>query len=566
MKTKNTLHIWLVLCLVTGFLLYAASLTHAESLPFSLDTEYAELDGHPAAVLWVTPQKGYHTYSHYADAPIPTSLNVRNVQGQPAAAAVLYPQGRLTPDTFEPAKQILAYTARFPIFIRFDAPVPGPLSADLSMLLCSDKNCVPVQQTVSLALPETLPPPSPAALEAYGQLGKAETSPASSEPVSPQAPPQQSVTQLTPLSGPSVQLARSPAEPDEWRFTPRFPQESLEPTALGTALFLGLLAGLILNVMPCVLPVLTMKVSALLSSSGYETEGQRLAHFREHNVLFAAGILTWFLVLAFCVGALGLAWGGLFQNTHLVYGLLILVFLLSLSLFDVFTLPVLDFKVGASRNPKTQAYLTGFVATLLATPCSGPLLGGVARLGGTPAPARYRRRIHGNRDRHGPALPRPGGLARRGPHPPQARRMDRDHGTAGRLLSHGYRHLPTVHSPRVAAARRARHLLVCALAAWMWGQWGGLRASGRQKLFTGALALLMVCGSIWWSVQPAPEPAPWETFRADTFRSLLKKEPLMVEFTADWCPSCKFLEQTVLTPKRLHAITERYGSASSRWT
>lgn len=49
-------------------------------------------------------------------------------------------------------------------------------------------------------------------------------------------------------------------------------------------------------------------------------------------------------------------------------------------------------------------------------------------------------------------------------------------------------------------------LLVCALAAWMWGHWGGLRASGPQKLFTGALALLMVCGSIWWSVQPAPNP------------------------------------------------------------
>ena len=139
MKTKNTLHIWLVLCLVTGFLLHASTLTHAESLPFSLDTEYAELDGHPAAVLWVTPQKGYHTYSHYADAPIPTSLNILDAQGQPAAAAVLYPQGRLTPDTFEPTKQILAYTARFPIFIRFDAPISGPLSADLSMLLCSGK-------------------------------------------------------------------------------------------------------------------------------------------------------------------------------------------------------------------------------------------------------------------------------------------------------------------------------------------------------------------------------------------------------------------------------------------
>ena len=559
MKMKNTLHIWLILCLAAGFLLYAAALTKAESLPFSLDTEYAELDGHPAAVLWVTPQKGYHTYSHYADAPIPTSLNVRDAQGQPAAAAVLYPQGRLTPDTFEPTKQILAYTSRFPIFIRFDAPVPGPLSAELSMLLCSDKNCVSVQQTVSLTFPQTLPPPSPAALEAYGQLGKT-VFPTLSEPVPPQAHPQQSVTPLTPLSGPSARLAPgSPAEPEEWRFMPRFPQESLEPTALGTALLLGLLAGLILNVMPCVLPVLTMKVSALLSASGHETESRRLAHFRRHNVLFAAGILTWFLVLAFCVGALGLAWGGLFQNTHLVYGLLILVFLLSLSLFDVFTLPVLDFKVGASRSPKMQAYLTGLVATLLATPCSGPLLGGVlgwAALQPLPVIAAVFTATG-----IGMALPYlilaawPG-AARILPKPGAwTGIMERLvgfflMGTAIYLLSI----LPE--SQRLPALVT---LLVCALAAWIWGHWAGLRASGLQKLFTGALALLMVGGSIWWSVRPAPEPAPWEAFQADTFRSLLKKEPLLVEFTADWCPSCKFLEQTVLTPKRLHAITERYG-------
>ena len=402
-------------------------------------------------------------------------------------------------------------------------------------------------------------PPSPAALEAYGQLGKTGF-PTLFEPVPPQAHPQQSVTPLTPLSGPSARLAPgSPAEPEEWRFMPRSPQESLEPTALGTALLLGLLAGLILNVMPCVLPVLTMKVSALLSASGHETESRRLAHFRRHNVLFAAGILTWFLVLAFCVGALGLAWGGLFQNTHLVYGLLILVFLLSLSLFDVFTLPVLDFKVGASRSPQMQAYLTGLVATLLATPCSGPLLGGVlgwAALQPLPVIAAVFTATG-----IGMALPYlvlavwPG-AARILPKPGAwTGIMERLvgfflMGTAIYLLSI----LPE--SQRLPALVT---LLVCALAAWIWGHWGGLRASGLQKLFTGALALLMVGGSIWWSVRPAPEPAPWEAFQADTFRSLLKKEPLLVEFTADWCPSCKFLEQTVLTPKRLHAIAERYG-------
>ncbi|WP_300686942.1 thioredoxin family protein, partial [uncultured Bilophila sp.] len=60
-------------------------------------------------------------------------------------------------------------------------------------------------------------------------------------------------------------------------------------------------------------------------------------------------------------------------------------------------------------------------------------------------------------------------------------------------------------------------------------------------------------------VLPAPEPAPWEPFRPETFQSLLKKEPLLLDFTADWCPSCKFLEQTVLTPKRLRSLQERYG-------
>lgn len=107
-----------------------------------------------------------------------------------------------------------------------------------------------------------------------------------------------------------------------------------------------------------------------------------------------------------------------------------------------------------------------------------------ARLGGTPAPARDRRRIHGNRDRYGPALPRPCGL------PGAARILPKPGawtgimerlvgfflmGTAIYLLSI----LPE--SQRLAALVT---LLVCALAAWIWGHWGGLRASGPQKLFT----------------------------------------------------------------------------------
>ena len=71
-------------------------------------------------------------------------------------------------------------------------------------------------------------------------------------------------------------------------------------------------------------------------------------------------------------------WGQLYQQQSLLLGLVMLVFLMGLSMLGVFTLPVIDLKAGAnSKNPRLQPYLTGLVSTFLATPCSGPLLGGV---------------------------------------------------------------------------------------------------------------------------------------------------------------------------------------------
>lgn len=165
--------------------------------------------------------------------------------------------------------------------------------------------------------------------------------------------------------------------------------------------------------------------------------------------------------------------------------MLILVFLLSLSLFDVFTLPVLDFKVGASRNPKTQAYLTGLVATLLATPCSGPLLGGVLGwaalqplpvivavftatgigmalpylvLAAWPGAARI--------------LPKPGAWT----------------GIMERLVGFFLRVPPSTYCPFSPESQRLAALvtlLVCALAAWMWGQWGWPAGLGASKALYG---------------------------------------------------------------------------------
>ena len=106
--------------------------------------------------------------------------------------------------------------------------------------------------------------------------------------------------------------------------------------------------------------------------------GQRA--FQAANAFFALGILAWFMVLAVLLGLAGLTWGQVFQKYWLMLFLCVLVFMLSLSLFDVFHLPVLNLRVREQKNAAVDAFLSGFLATILATPCSGPLLGGVLGL------------------------------------------------------------------------------------------------------------------------------------------------------------------------------------------
>ena len=309
------------------------------------------------------------------------------------------------------------------------------------------------------------------ALEAYGQFGKKpKHPPASSNPVSPQSPPT-TIRHPADAAWQAVRPACRKPEPDEWRFTPRFPQESLGLQPSARPCSSGLLAGLILNVMPCVLPCghEGFRPAELV---GYETEGQAPRHFRRAQRTVRRRDLTWFLVLAFCVSALRLAWGGLFQGSTSIYRLLILVLLLSLSPFDVFTLPVLDFKVSASTQPKRKPTSPNS-RHLDWPPVTAALqLNGGGRLGSTPASPRDRRRIHGQ-DQHGPcptsSWPWPG--ARITPKPGMDRDMEQ---LVGFFLMGTAIYL--IHSPPSRSGLARRHPARLRLAAWMWGTMGQLGA------------------------------------------------------------------------------------------
>jgi suppressor for copper-sensitivity B len=151
------------------------------------------------------------------------------------------------------------------------------------------------------------------------------------------------------------------------------------------------LGGIILNVMPCVLPVIGLKVMSFINQAG-EDRGRVLAL----NFAYVAGIFVVFAILATLATFFGLGWGAQFQNFGVRMAAIIGMFAFALSYLGVWEIPtpgVVSSKASRDLQNKEGipgAFSKGVFATVLATPCSAPLLGGVfSALLGAPAATVY---------------------------------------------------------------------------------------------------------------------------------------------------------------------------------
>jgi thiol:disulfide interchange protein DsbD len=453
------------------------------------------------------------------------------------------------------------------------APATVFLRGALRALLCTDTTCT----LLRLPVAERLDGVVPAALEhaevqpwwplyQLAAPASAASVPSGPEPAAPGAPAADDASISDDASGASVSLApaggASVSASGGWSFEPRYFSAALEVGGLGKAILFGLLAGFILNFMPCVLPVVGLKVSTLLAATGEAGERERVARFREHNIFFSAGVLLYFLVLAMLFGTLGVAWGSLFQRPGVVLALAVAVFVLGLSLFGVMDLPVVDLKGGGGGGGggggRVQALFTGLLATVLATPCSGPLLGGV--LGWTLwQPARVTVAVF-LAIGLGMALPylamaaRPG-LARFYPRPGRwVGYVER--GVAFFLMA-TCAYLVSILPPAMTGPALAV-LLGAGFAAWMWGGWTGLTRSRLHRFSVRLAAVVLAVGVAAVALAPRSE-AGWEPFEPASFAASLGRDRLLVDFTADWCPNCRLLEQAVLTPERLARWRAKWG-------
>ena len=351
---------------------------------------------------------------------------------------------------------------------------------------------------------------------------------------------------------------------------------------LTRALLLALVGGLLLNLMPCVLPVLALKAFALA-----ELAGKGRSCVLAHGAGYVAGVLATMLALAAVVIALRAAgtavgWGFQFQEPAYSLAIAALLVVLALNLFGVFEVaaPAGLAYVGASAAGASRSFFDGLLAVALATPCSAPFLGtAVGFAFASPAPVTLA--IFAALGL-GLALP----LALVALIPGSARLLPRSGAWMGRLrIVLGFALLASAAwllwifgrlAGSDASAAALGLLVALAFATWIFGSLQLASLSGRGLVLAGAVVL-----AAFLALRPLAQAdaadlharesaaASASTYSADAVTVNLRAgRPVFVEFTADWCLTCKANERVVLSSSRVQAELARRHFAVLRadWT
>jgi thiol:disulfide interchange protein len=326
-------------------------------------------------------------------------------------------------------------------------------------------------------------------------------------------------------------------------------------TLAGT-LLLAFIGGLILNLMPCVFPVLGIKILGFVNQAGHDR-----AKIVRHGLVFTFGVLLSFWTLAGVLAALRaggdqLGWGFQLQSPAFVYALAIMLLVFAMNMSGVFEFALGATAIGGNLQMKSGyagSFFTGVLATVVATPCSAPFLAPAlgAALAVSPVESFAIFTAIGIGlstpylllsifPQAVKVLPRPGAW------------METFkqfmafplYATVGFLLW-------------VLAAQTSDEgfrgvlfsLVLVAMAVWMYGRWNAPGSSpGRSRFGVASLVVVGLLG-LWvgWpralNAQPTAGAAPevvWEPWSPEAVAKLRDEGRIVyVDFTARWCATCQ---------------------------
>ena len=343
----------------------------------------------------------------------------------------------------------------------------------------------------------------------------------------------------------------------------RMPDFSGQANNVLKFLLLAFIGGIILNLMPCVLPILSIRAFNLVKQS---EDSQRNIFI--NSVLYTAGIMFSFAVLATVITVIKLSgelvgWGFQFQNPGFVVFLLSLMFVFSLSLFDVFTIQVPGLNVATKASSKSGywgSFLMGVFCVLLATPCTAPFLGAALGFAFTQPPViiyaifllvglglGFPFLLIGVFPRAIKILPKPGEW------------MNVFKEILGfLLLAFAIKMVQVifVQMGGIFTINVMYYMLILAFAVWLYGRFvTPLQSKMTQWIVAVAVILLIVFGAIF-TLKGHSATDNLTEFQYDGFWYKFSEEavddaisqglPVFIDFTADWCMVCKANEVAVL--------------------
>lgn len=327
------------------------------------------------------------------------------------------------------------------------------------------------------------------------------------------------------------------------------------------------LGGLILNLMPCVLPVIGLKILAFVQQAG-ESRGRVFML----NVWYSIGLLSVFMVLAAFASGVGMAsgtrlgWGEQFTDNTFKITMTALVFVMALSFLGIWEIPIPGF-VGTRRANDLQnkegpggAFCKGVFTTILATPCSGPFLGpvfgyvlkqppymaycifgavglGMASpyllIGAFPSLIRF--------------LPKPGEW------------MDTFKQIMGFLLL-----ATVVYLFSLLTSLYVIPTMTLLLGLWFACWWIGrtpLTEPGRRIVaWCGGTVVAVLLGIFAFTVLLNVPEIPWKPFsQAAVAQAQAEGKTVMVDFTANWCPNCKLNSFRAIETDAVRDLVEANG-------
>ncbi|MCP1373176.1 protein-disulfide reductase DsbD family protein [Dyella lutea] len=344
------------------------------------------------------------------------------------------------------------------------------------------------------------------------------------------------------------------------------------------ALLLALGGGLVLNLMPCVLPVLSIKAVSLLES------GESPARARRHALTYTAGVMSSFAVLGVAIVGLraaghALGWGAQLQQPLVVALLACVMFAVGLSMSGVVQFGASLGNTGAglaSRSGPAGDFFTGVLAVVVASPCTAPFMGSaLAYAFAAPIAAALAVFLM-----LGVGLALPfllvgfvPSLARRLPRP--GRWME----TLKQVLAFPM-YLTAVWLAWVLAHQRGADaiglllvaMVLLAMALWWFERSRGGRPASR--LWVLALLALTVVPLYYLTRMPPPSVRPVAAEGVVAYSPAKLAElraagtPVFVDMTADWCVTCKANEHTVLDTDRFRTLLQRTGAVYMKgdWT